>query len=124
VPYSVGLCVGWLNNMNNNLKLIRDELLPSCDTHDKTYLISVIDTPDKRLTKTLSVRKFLSTGVVYESKHTQTEQKFLCVNGPLAGQKVTEDDAKKVANYITYNCSVSIRDNKKTPRTVQIVFDI
>ncbi len=58
-------------------------------------------------------------GEVRMNKHTRRSQKFICVNGPLAGQRLTVEDAPK---YVVYNCAVFNRGsrNKKIPRAVLV----
>jgi len=42
------------------------------------------------------------TGDYVYSRHTETRQKFLCIGGPLAGKRVTEQEAQ---GYHAYNAA-------------------
>lgn len=74
------------------------------DIIDTEYLISetVSDTEIKR--KIFWTREFLSTGNKTEGTRIETRQKFLCVNGPLVGQKITED-AGEEHGYRRFNAA-------------------
>jgi len=61
------------------------------------------------------VSSVMNSSFISKSKH----QKFLAVNGPLAGQKLIPAKAKEFG-YLAYNCSVAAKWSKGWPRTVLI----
>lgn len=94
--------------------LIRDH--SDKEMERKTYRTSITETEDKIVEHFVTEGKYLTTyeskfdgcgwkaGDTWRSRSTCTQQKFLCVNGPLAGKKVTEKEAEK-QRYTTYNCA-------------------
>lgn len=66
------------------------------------------------------VRFFInSNGDVEVYRSVRKFQKFLCVNGPLAGQKIIEGSSEE---YILYNCASFNRGSrdKKIPKAVLV----
>lgn len=61
------------------------------------------------------------SGDVRMFKNTQKRQKFLCVNGPLAGQRITDD---RDNGYLIFNCAYRSgrrsRDEAKVPSAVLV----
>lgn len=78
----------------------------------------VKDLPEERRVATIFFRVY-DTGEIYMRRYTKKSQKFLCVGGPLAGQKSTDDDAPE---YVIFNCSHSDRSrrDKKLPRVILV----
>ena len=88
------------------------------------YLLESKETP-KMVTKTVMELRFVPPsqyapkGYVVH-KMTERHQKFLCVNGLLAGQRVTEERGA-LSGYVRYSCSgIARRSGKVIPRNVLI----
>ena len=67
---------------------------------------------------------FEKDGTTIEHKHTKTfkEQKYLCINGPLEGQKHTIDSAAE-RGYAQYNRGSDYKELSKNPKCVLIYFN-
>lgn len=76
------------------------------------------DMPDERRVATIFFRVY-DNGAIYMRRYVQKSQKFLCVGGPLAGQKSTDDDAPE---YVVFNCANSDRSrrDKSLPRVILV----
>lgn len=60
-----------------------------------------------------------TNGETYGGIRKHKNQKFLAVNGPLAGHKIADGDATK-QGYIPFNCAVNSRWSKGWPRTIYV----
>lgn len=78
----------------------------------------VRDLPDERRQGHVHFNVY-QDGEVYMYRRTERSQKFLCVGGPLAGQKSTGEDAPE---YVPYNCASFDRGrrDKAVPRVILV----
>lgn len=96
-------------------------------TRRREYLLKESDLPDKHVRHVLLLTEYLNEdGNVtdrYEHKSRECHQKFLCVNGPHQGKKMTEDEGNRLG-YIPYNrSSRSTRASSKAAAVVLVRFE-
>lgn len=89
------------------------------DTIDWDFFVSEKETDTCVTRKIFRVRYFISTGEHYARGGTEKAQKFLCVNGPLAGKMVTEKKAEPYG-YCSYNCAHNAYRTKGWARVVLV----
>lgn len=96
-------------------KVIKDGTYTSEGTKYVTYFDRKVETPKELRTHTTQFR-IDPDGSYWMWKHTETRQKFLVVNGPLAGQRIPDD---RESDYVLFNRNG--RDWKnKTPKCVLV----
>jgi hypothetical protein len=87
---------------------------------DYVYDDGTSETDNAIRVRTSTFRVF-DSGRVQMLKSTKTRQKFLCVNGPLAGQRITDD---RDNGYMIFNNAYrsyrSSRNEAKTPKAVLV----
>lgn len=88
----------------------------------KYYETDPIDTPDYEVTKTLCIHVD-GDGKVSEHRSQSKKQKFLCVNGPEVGKKLTWKRGQELG-YISYNCSESYyyKKDKNFPKCILVFY--
>jgi len=84
-----------------------------------TFADWVKDEPDERRTGQVNFNVTKTDGSIHMYRRVAKEQKFLCVNGPLAGQKLTDADAPE---YVVFNRAIDCRSdhNPAIPKAVLI----
>lgn len=88
----------------NPPKLIEDNPKWGSDAHRKEWLVETKETEDYVMEVTESETTYYSTGEVHRHQSKSKHLKFLCVNGPQAGHKLTEKDGGNYG-YVPFNCA-------------------
>lgn len=106
--------------LNKYLNDPKKKLLESEERNGgQSYLFrsSVTDLPDE--IRYNDVWFFDNGKTVRMSRQTEVRQKFLCINGPLAGQKIVSEDAQ---DYVSFNRSSSRSELDKGIPSVVLIY--
>lgn len=88
----------------NPPQLIYDNPKWGSDAHRKEWLLETKETEEYVMEITRVEIEYYSTGEFHRSEHKSKCLKFLCVNGVLAGTKVTEQKGAEFG-YVPFNCA-------------------
>jgi hypothetical protein len=89
------------------------------DTTDYFFLLSEKNTEKMVIRTILDFRTIGMCGGSVVHIMTERNQKFCCVNGPHAGQNMTEPEGK-IYGYKRFNCADNARRSKGWPRNVLV----
>jgi len=79
----------------------------------------VKELPDEQRVRTTSFTVY-NNGEVFIYRSTSKHQKFLCVNGPLVGEKITEETAKEKGYFPFNRATMRWGQKEDVPRVVLI----
>jgi hypothetical protein len=89
------------------------------DTEEYFYLVSSKETESMVIATILNIRHIISCEKWITHINTERYQKFICINGPRAGNLLIEQEGKELG-YIRYNCADPARRSKGWPRNVLV----